>query len=504
MTTKACRPRVRRHVPRAMLLSAAVLLAACGAPVELPDTPSSQPRFDDFRVTGPVRARDGQLGIGPAFRYERPQLADLETITIRDGVRTGSWRWSDPDGRDGSAGAPDVLGFLKSMQKQAAREAGTEVRLAVPDFGPRKTVRMGQGIRQSERELVLRALRNMNAVLPWRRRLRLGADVPEILAPEAIPDGEIHLHVTNGRQAWPGQPSGQPHPEYVQLGAGGSVIDWEGETPRILKGYAWIDRNAVPGDRHAARMELTITHELLHAYGIGAHADPDMYPASLLGPLLPEDPGVVPPLFASLEGEVLLAMHRIAPGTPVQSLDAGSLGLWEERGFHLAGSMDAEGGGPAIEFGATLRNGLARPWAAGPRPAAGIRDNPELAGRTEATWSGTLLGFDRTGQTVTGSAAITMNPGDWTGQARFGDIETWGTHAHPGTRGSGRPWQDGDLDYAVTVSGDGASEGFVSIPSGTADPGTVAGVFTGERHAGATGILEHPELSGAFGTRREP
>ncbi len=63
--------------------------------------------------------RNNTLGIGPAFLYESPNVGDLATSTrnVVGGVtETGFWR--DPQGRDGSASAGEVLRFLQTFEQE--------------------------------------------------------------------------------------------------------------------------------------------------------------------------------------------------------------------------------------------------------------------------------------------------------------------------------------------------------------------------------------------------
>jgi len=466
-----------------------------------------------FRILKSVFSREfasvmGVLELVP-LQHERPELGDLDTRTSQHGITVGSGRWHDPSRRDGSASAETIVDFLVSFQIQSERETRENGDLIVGDYGQQRTLRIGDDISQLERKLIIRAIENLNSALSYENRLQLGKDVTEFLLPEEIPNGEIHIHITNGKGKWfdNSEEYKFENPERI-LGIGGVGIDQNTEMLRALKGYAWIDRNAIntliPLDyRYSAYLEFVITHELLHAYGIGAHADPNKYRSSLLVPELPRDLRVVPPLFTSLDGEGLLAIHKIFPGTPVRSLSSGDLGPWENDGFQLVARMDKpDNGGADFEFGATFRNGLAKPWAIGPRPNTSIRNNTELLGMDRATWNGSLIGFTRRGQTASGNARIMIDLGNFTGQAKFEGIETWGNSVHPGTRGKGQVWQDGDLNYRIAVPNNGSAERFISISAPNDDPGKVIGVFTGARHEGATGIVEHPGLSAAFGAVR--
>ncbi|MCY3874220.1 MAG: hypothetical protein OXF88_08005 [Rhodobacteraceae bacterium] len=342
--------------------------------------------------------------------------------------------------------------------------------------------------------MVIAALRNINTALPWNRRILLGPDISTPSATEDIPTGEIHVHFTNGRTSWPDREDGYP-PRI--LGIGGANIDRE--VYKILSGFAYIDRTAVGTDRTA--MEFVITHELLHAYGIGAHVDPTRYPNSIMVPSLRHR--YVPRIFLTLDGEALLAESKIRPGTPISSLTPTDLGPWSSTAFHLLGWIDLGGeNNDLMQFGAGFRNGLSKPWAYGPVPMTLLQDNPGLAGQRRATWTGHLLGFTGIGRTVAGDAEIGIDLQRLHGRADFTNLESWDVNSHPGTPGSGRLWGDGDLGYTVGVMRNGNVEGFVSIFAAGDDPGVVTGAFVGKAHEGATGVLEHPDLSASFGAVR--
>ncbi len=453
-----------------------------------------------------VRTDGRNIGLGPAFQHERPRFSDLSTKTSEDGIEFGSGTWSDPRGRDGSQTANEILRYLRSFQRQANRERDQFGDLIIGGYARQKTVRIGSGVRENERRLIIRAIENLNTALPYQNRLSLGQDIARILSADEISDGEIHIHITNDKEDWLEGYDDQFEDLERVLGIGGIATNPGLEIQDFVAGYALIDRNAVRrstsiNNSYPTQLEFVITHELLHAYGIGAHADPSRYPSSILVPEIPRFLRSLPPLFTSIDGEALLAIHIISPGTTIRSLTIGDLGPWEKNGYQLIGSInEPESSRPVVEFGATFRNGLSKPWAIGPRPSRWIRNNTSLSG--SATWNGSLLGFTRRGQTTSGDARITLNLRSFSGQANFDQIETWGVAAHPGTQGNGQLWKNGDLSYRIAVPNNGASERFVSISDQNNDLGIVSGVFTGPLHEGATGILEHPDLSAAFGAVR--
>ena len=503
--------RPRETLPRglsAAILAAALLLSACGGggsgnttpplPPPPPPIPSPPPHLlakplpAEVRVSGSGR----HVGIGPAFANEGPAIDDLETRSRHGALEIGSGRWRDPFGRDGSASAAEVVRFLRSFQTQHSREVGGD--LIFVDFGAQKTLRIDGTARASERRAAIAALRNINTSLPWERRILLGPDIAERLANEDIPEDEIHIHFTDGKALWPELEEGGHYEENI-LGIGGSNFDREAQ--RVLGGYTYIDRTAV--GRDDVRMEFVVTHEILHAWGLGAHVDPNAYPDALLVPFLPRNLHTVVRLWLTVEGEALLAEIRIAPGTRVSDLTVADLGPWEDDGFHVVGQTGLGGtDSGAMQFGAGYRNGVGRPWAWGPVPATRLRNSPEIAGQRRATWIGSLLGFTGAGRPVAGDAEIGIEMTSLQGRADFSDLESWAPETHPGAPGSGRRWGDGDLGYTIGVRTEAGTEVFVSTFAAGDDPGMVTGTFVGARHEGAAGVLEHPDLSAAFGATR--
>ncbi len=204
-----------------------------------------------------------------------------------------------------------------------------------------------------------------------------------------------------------------------------------------------------------------------------------------------------------MEGEALLAEINLSPGMRLSDLTVDDLGPWDDDGFQLVGQAGPGGtDAGAMQFGAGYRNGLGRPWAYGPVPATRLRDSPELSGLRTATWVGSLLGFTGAGRPVAGDAEIGIDVTSLQGWADFSDLESWTQETHPGAPGSGRRWGDGDLGYTINVEPGEGTEVFVSTHAPGDDPGVVTGVFAGARHEGAAGVLEHPDLSAAFGGTR--
>ena len=324
-------------------------------------------------------------------------------------------------------------------------------------------------------------MRLINAALPFEKRIKLGSSISSFDR-EDVPEGQIHVHFTEGKtDDWPAGEEGN--------GLGKAKID---ASHVVLSGYALIDTDGVAEDN--ADLQAAITRELLRAYGIVVHAEDATFPDSTR--LLSS----AHPVYLSLDGETLLAITTLTPGTEVGDLTPTTLGSWDETTFHLLGELDiAEG--QAIAFGAGFRNALGKPWGHGPVPETTLADNADLEGT--ATWEGYLLGFANDGNTVTGKAEIVINftPRTPTGTASFTDLETWGITSHPGASGDGTDWTGGDITYNIEIVKVGTFEGFKSSP-GNAGFSEVSGAFVGSNHEGVVGTVERSDLSAGFGATR--
>ena len=232
-----------------------------------------------------------------------------------------------------------------------------------------------------------------------------------------------------------------------------------------------------------------LAHELIHALADFGHVQPQfatIMEASSQGRYIMQD-GVRQPLslLFPVDREALRAFFGLR-GDGIVTLDFGE---WS------AETMRIDGNGPHANFGVALRNGYAEPWAYGPVPADAIADNQTLSGWV--TWRGALLGFTPAAETVSGDASIHVDVEALTGNAAFMNLENWAPGAAPRLEGTGTMWGDGDLRYAIAVTGNTFRE------TGGGDAGRLTGIFTGARHEGAAGTLERSDLTAAFGASRE-
>ena len=147
-------------------------------------------------------------------------------------------------------------------------------------------------------------------------------------------------------------------------------------------------------------------------------------------------------------------------------------------------------------FGVDWRNGMARPWVDNTSLSNSFADFG-LSGT--ATWAGELVGFTPRQEAVLGNAAMEIDIAALKGRAAFTALEHWNAGAAPGAVGTGTTWGDGDLHYAIAAG----QIGGYGIRSAGGDAGYVSGRFVGSRHRAAIGILEHPDLTGAFGAVRK-
>ena len=325
-------------------------------------------------------------------------------------------------------------------------------------------LQLSEAMTHREREWVTAAIDLINAALPDGSKIQI---FDPFLGSDGLPDIQVEF-VSPGTLG--GNVAGRTYNRPRNDGTFSSIV-----LDRGANVFGGGDAGLYGGDRRAV---ILVVHELLHALGINFHVSPDfdtimaanadMYhlrqgdqqPSSLLYPV---------------DREALRALYGDA------------LGPWAATSTHLHGNSAYAG------FGVALRNGYAEPYAYGPWPGAGdLANNPALSGTV--IWEDVLLGFsDR--QAVAGDARIGVDLGDMTGQADFTDLEAWAPNMAPGDAGTGAMWLDGDLGYAIVVTGNAFRE------TG-GDDGRLTGIFTGRNHEGATGTLERDDLTAAFGAER--
>ena len=316
---------------------------------------------------------------------------------------------------------------------------------------------------------IVRAVQLLNAALP--RDFQIAVDSAAVPEPgpghQILPRGQILVEYDR-REDWEIQTQGNP--------AGLAQI-YTTTTPGVIAfARVWVDRTRTSSSLR------TLLHELGHALG-RLHPAPGRFPGTIMNN--PSMMGVAGYELHPLDREALLAVYgTLQPGATPADI-AADLGPWADESLHVRGDI----GG--IGFGAALRNGLARPWAAGPRPGIDLADNAQLSG--SASWAGRLLGLTPAGATVAGAAGLGVDLATLTGDLDFTALESWA--GAPGAPGSGAVFGDGDLNYGIAVRGN-------TFARASGDAGAVTGGFFGGGHEGMGGTLVRDDLAAGFaGTR---
>ncbi len=469
-----------------------------GPAIERPGLPPGVPLnaylwTDAFRPGAPVMEFGGSVHVGA----DVAPSATLAESGMRNGVAL-----SRGTVRDGT-GAGDVVRYLRVAASHNI-SAKSVTGLATYPETPPPTVRMvnRRETRNNDTRfarLTADAVRILNAALPFERQIRFSPH----MVPEA--DGGAFLGRNIG-EIWvqfipkthPVYPDDADPDELGRARVSYYVRDETAETHEVSEdgaGYSTVivDSEAVASftDREVVHV---LVHELLHAVGFVSHTDSREFDSTLSVGYFPgtRPRGLIHPI--DRDG-LLAAYSRLEPGTSPEDISAESLGPWSDTSFHVHGDLGTGAGG--IAFGVAFRNGLAQPWAFGPKPTTALGRNPALSG--SATWHGALLGIVPSGRGVAGDASLRLDMESLSGELAFTDMR------HDG----GGTWGDGDLHYAVRASGNGfrrADAEFVRAGPGYEwsgkDLGTVTGAFFGARHEGMGGVLERHDLSAAFGGKR--
>ena len=389
-------------------------------------------------------------------------------------------------------------------------------------------------------EYVVRAVRLVNAALPYDKRVVLGTTPALPLAAiEDVPDGQIFVDFAPWAD-W-NDPNKPPFGAATAIAQSSAIFHYNDDQERweiqgTRASHIWVDTDEIhkawvfdTETRQWERQVLEshvddtdtlvmwntkddivsiVAHELLHTLGFAEHVDPVRFKNSSI--LNVEDnqqrtvhtpngtstlnyhnrvPGHI--LFP-LDREALLATYdRLEPGLLPEEFSVQSLGAWDDTSFHLLGEMSFPGGDAF--FGVASRNGFAQPWASGSTPRTELRDNQALSG--SVTWDGALLGLTPSVETVAGDARLNVDLADLDGQLDFTNLEMWGASAAPGAPGSGVTWGDGDLGYTISVRNN------TFIQTG-GDDGEITGAFFGAAHEAMGGVLERDDLAAGFGGTR--
>ncbi|MDE0146102.1 MAG: hypothetical protein OXL95_09555 [Nitrospira sp.] len=308
--------------------------------------------------------------------------------------------------------------------------------------------------------IVRQVIDGINAWLPYEQHLVLGTDIQALSPTVDVPVGEI----------WIGTAT---FPDTAHLG---STL---GRSYTSADNRAQVEVNAsLSPDWSAEQLYGLLLHEILHTLGLG-HVNPATYPDSIMA--AHGLPAVTIYSVPKVDGVGLMAAYtRLPSGILTKDIDPDHLGPWASEVAVFQGELS----NCDCAFGTDWINGMAVPWIDG---AVTTRTFAESGLRGTVTWDGKVVGWTPDQATVSGDTALAVNLGTLTGTADFTNLAFYDDQSQ---------WGDGDLGYSVSLSGNY----FRSTPSD--DPGYVSGKFVGEQHDGALGILEHPDLTGAFGAKR--
>ena len=443
----------------------------------------------------PIVDLDGLLHVGADIAPPADQLMARGTyhdVAIRAGrVQDG-------------LGADVVIAFLRE-QNRIGHEA----------FPARPVVRLAEGTSDQFTDYAVRAVQLLNAALPYEKRMVFSSDPSTPLASmDDVPEGAIHIDFVPGEH-WNPSPEGAVGIAQNALRLASRNPDTMEELYEKLKARVMINAESMLSawvfDFDEGKWEIKVleervddtdalvkffsddtvikivAHELLHALALPEHADPDRFPASVMGSRFAPGHILLP-----LDRETLLmAYTRFEPAAALADISLENLGPWEDTSFHLRGDVDFPGG--EASFGVASSNGLIQPWAAGPTPWTNLVDNNDLSG--SAAWNGALLGITPALETVAGDARLTVQLTNLDGLLDFTGLEKWEVNEAPGAAGSGAAWGDGDLGYTIRVRGN------TFIQTG-GDDGQVTGAFFGAAHEAMGGVLERADLSAGFGGQR--
>ena len=393
------------------------------------------------------------------------------------------------------------------------------------------------------RHAVMRSIDALNAYLPYNQHITIGEDITEEelsrLTDNGIFNDELANIITVDLKSDEADATRimLANGLYGHVNVGGGIFD------SFLTGKVDTSAYSEEDIRRGVRAEIQTlstvgTHELYHvmfAYssindhlsnytfeGPGIHVPVSDFPTSHMAY---GSPGAVHyASLTSIDGEALNVVYTRFPSTIwPDDLRAESFGPWDDYAIRYSGTflpsirtrvpedyshlaMETDDGDwdeetselvllATIEagFGVDWRNGMARPWTNGEATLNRFADSG-LSG--SATWNGELVGFTPAREAVQGDSAINVDLATMAGNAAFTALEHWNAGAPPGGRGTGAQWHDGDLHYTLALDGN-------YFRSNGGDEGYVSGRFVGEEHQGTVGILERPDLTGAFGAVRQ-
>ena len=393
--------------------TALLALVACGGGGGGPETGGSTPPDGG---QGPIVSEPIPELVLPVARPSSAQQAPV--IQLGDELHVGAM---PPPGQDDFApvathnGAAVRYGQLRDglgasvltdyLSEDATLTAGgTLIR-----FAEAPVVRYVAGTTAAQIDEIVRAVQLLNANLP--RYFQLTVDPTPVSAADdaagdsydTLAEGQILVEYDR-REDWEIPYHGNPIGNTNTWDIGGGII-----TARV-----WVDHTRATDATN--RMD-TLVHELIHALG-RQHPQSTNIPSTIMRTPAQGTQGYV---MHQLDREALLAVYGVLEAGDLPGGIATDLGSWEDASLHVRGDLDD------LAFGASLRNGLVRPWALGPRPGIDLADNAELMG--SASWSGRLLGLTPSGETVAGAAGLSIDLTSLNGDLDFTSLESWSGRA---------------------------------------------------------------------------
>ena len=389
----------------------------------------------------PIIDFDGTLHIGAGVEPDRNQLS---TTGEHGNAAISSGHVRDGAGRDAVVAFNSQFFF-------------TDKNKALRTFRDQPVVRVPRGTSAAHTELVVRAVQILNAYLPRENRMIFsGIPAPPVENIREFSDGEIYIgFISFGRQIPENYRTHRgiaytTYSEYVDPEIGEKITE-------VIGSHISINLRRLHQFTDEANITL-VAHELMHALAFEGHPSSARYPDSLMRSRVPR--GFSRRILGPIDRDVFAAAFEYLPW----ATSAEEIGPWSDTSFHLRGDLGD------VSFGVASFNGLLQPWASGPSPATNLADNQALSG--SVSWTGRLLGFTSQSQSLAGAADLTISLATLRGRIDFTGLEHWGVNAAPGPVGSGRTWNEGDLNYSVIVRGN-------TFTQTGGDAGEVTGAFFG-------------------------
>ena len=274
--------------------------------------------------------------------------------------------------RDG-ASADEVLAYLRHVTTSASGEVtglGT-----LRDDQP--VVRLVEGTDRKSAELARRAVRIINAALPYGKRLAFdGRRAPAPSDVFEVSEGYIAIQFSPPED-WPYR--FDAYPVAVAFPRVAFLSNHARQREEVQHGqssHVLVNTVAVATLSEATTVQV-IVHELLHSLGFPVHTDPDRFPGATLNPFVPANPP--PELLALVDREALLAAYsRFAPGTLPEDMTAEGLGPLGGDDVPSSGRPRCRGRGRLFRSRSQERSGPA--VGLGPDAGEGPRGQPGVVG----------------------------------------------------------------------------------------------------------------------------